>query len=510
MIKYLSTFLLSLCCTWACQPRAGAGAADSRETPSPMPSGQVLAQTYCIRCHPVPEPAQLDRATWAQYVLPRMGYMLGIYPDDSTRKALIEAGPAGQKVLASGMFPEQAQISPENWAAIQEFFLSGAPDRLPAPALAKAQPALPLFKPMIPAYRLSPPSSTLVEIQPGQGLIIGDAHTQSLYAFDTRLNLQRVAKTGEGAVSIAYTPSEMLITTMGSFSPTDAPSGYVLALGAKSRKLIAPLQRPVHGIIDDLNQDGLPDMVIAEFAKWTGKLAWWEYTGSAFVPHVLRQGPGAIRSLVRDVNGDQRPDILALFGQGDEGIFLYTQQAQGDFTETPMIRFTPSHGSSFFTLADLNGDGWEDILYTAGDNADYPPLLKPYHGIYGYLNSGNWTFEQGFFYPLPGAYKAVAEDFDQDGDVDIAAISFFPDFSASLPRSFVFLENEGAFQFRTYTFPESADGRWITMDAGDMDQDGDIDLVLGSLAFEVIDGQHWVDRWTAAGVPFILLENRLK
>ena len=61
-------------------------------------------------------------------------------------------------------------------------------------------------------------------------------------------------------------------------------------------------------------------------------------------------------------------------------------------------------------MADFNRDGLPDILVTNGDNGEYPSPLKKYHGIRIYLNKGNWRFEEAFFYPLNGAFKAVARD----------------------------------------------------------------------------------------------------
>ncbi|MFT5237636.1 MAG: hypothetical protein ACI9M9_001236 [Flavobacteriaceae bacterium] len=53
-------------------------------------------------------------------------------------------------------------------------------------------------------------------------------------------------------------------------------------------------------------------------------------------------------------------------------------------------------------------------------------------------------------------------------------------------------------------------GRWIVMDASDYDKDGDIDLVLGSLAFEVVPKLGFVEKWMEDGIPFIVLENTFR
>ena len=82
-----------------------------------------------------------------------------------------------------------------------------------------------------------------------------------------------------------------------------------------------------------------------------------------------------------------------------------------------------------------------------------------------------------------GVYRAEIEDFDLDGDVDIAAIAFFPDFYPENPENFVLLEQSGFLNFQPKTHPATYQGRWLTMDAGDIDGDGDKDLILGRGVF---------------------------
>jgi hypothetical protein len=135
--------------------------------------------------------------------------------------------------------------------------------------------------------------------------------------------------------------------------------------------------------------------------------------------------------------------------------------------------------------------------------------MKPYHGVYIFMNDGANNFEQEFFHHINGAYKAIPADFDNDGHVDIATISFFPDWKKSPDEGFILLRNtgRGEFSFTPYTFDGVDQGRWITMDAADYDSDGDMDLVLGSLAFEAIPDLGQVGRWRRNGIPFVVLEN---
>ena len=48
------------------------------------------------------------------------------------------------------------------------------------------------------------------------------------------------------------------------------------------------------------------------------------------------------------------------------------------------------------------------------------------------------------------------------------------------------------------------------MDSKDYDGDGDEDLILGSLAFEVAGDTTLVSKWARGGLPFVILENTLR
>ena len=76
----------------------------------------------------------------------------------------------------------------------------------------------------------------------------------------------------------------------------------------------------------------------------------------------------------------------------------------------------------------------------------------------------------------------MPRDYDNDGDLDIAVISFFADYARQPEEGFVYLENKGNFKFQPYTISETSKGRWLTMDAGDLDGDGRVDIVLGNFS----------------------------
>ena len=271
-------------------------------------------------------------------------------------------------------------------------------------------------------------------------------------------------------------------------------------------KFETKLNRPVQAVFEDINGNGLVDILIAEFGYYTGSLTLFENTGNPANPYtkiILKNAPGAIRVVVEDMNGDGRKDIVCLFAQGDEGISFFLNEGEGRFTEKRVLRFPPSFGSVWFELVDFNKDGQLDILYGNGDNGDYPPISKPYHGIRIYENDGSNQFEQVFFYPMNGVNKCSTGDFDQDGIPEIVGISYFPD-EKNLPRrDFVLLKQESPNTYRPYRLSKNLDSRWITFEIGDIDGDGDLDIILGSHG--KFPGGEAAEKMTS---PLAILENK--
>ncbi len=230
-----------------------------------------------------------------------------------------------------------------------------------------------------------------------------------------------------------------------------------------------------------MDGDGHEDLVVASFGNYLGRLSWYgRSAGGGYVEHILLSRPGALCVFAPPVRRGARQSLLVLMAQAREGVYRLDPTGGEDFEETPLLQFPPVYGCTHAEWIDFNGDGALDLLLTNGDNGEYASPFKNYHGIRLYLNDGRGGLSLAWFYPLNGAFKAVAADFDGDGDLDIAAISFFPDFGRSPEEAFLYLENLGGMKFKASTIPLGTQGRWLTMEAGDLDGDGDLDIILGS------------------------------
>jgi hypothetical protein len=64
------------------------------------------------------------------------------------------------------------------------------------------------------------------------------------------------------------------------------------------------------------------------------------------------------------------------------------------------------------------------------------------------------------------------------------------------------------FQFAPYTIKEFNEGKWLTMDAGDVDGDGDDDIVLGNLVPPIKSLRIQSLEGAKRKPAFLLLENK--
>lgn len=466
-------------------------------------SQEDLATRNCSTCHLFPDPGLLDKKTWANSIFPEMALRMG---RDLSRLPATTPGELAE-ILKS--LPPTPMVSDEDWQSIRAYFVDAAPDSLAPIRNVETRP----LRQFTVSSRQLPMAKknrvTLIRRNPLDGNIFIGTRRSKMYVLDRTLAIADSFQLQSPPSDILFHAGEApMVSCMGIMDPNDQPAGMVIRLKKKPSVLIDSLKRPVHLERGDLNQDGQEDLLVSAFGNFTGGLYAYEKKEGHYIPHVIHHFPGTRKTVMADMNDDGLPDILALITQGDEQLALFSNRGNFRFSYQILLKFPPVYGSSYFELVDFNNDGKKDILYTNGDNADYSPILKPYHGVRIFLNDGSNHFRQSWYYPMYGASMTKAIDFDEDGDCDIAVISFFPDFKKHPEQGFIYFENDAGI-LTPYATALGATSRWITLETADIDHDDDVDLLLGALAFPSGVPDSLYQAWMQQQVSLLVLTNNL-
>lgn len=450
-------------------------------SPTRKDDGEALSDQYCKACHVKPLPEHLDKATWVAKVFPIMRKYMGM-----------DALPQHERIPhdLKAFYPSFATMTEDEWYNVAQWYIDNAPSVLPAPPPVIISGITPLFTATPIIQTVDIPLTTLARFDvPRHRLIIGDGLRNALFVTDVSGSLITRVQLDGPPSSVDVQPDAWYVTDMGRLLPHDSAIGKLVKVTwnkdqPTSSVLLDSLRRPTHVTVVDLNADGRKDFLVCEYGNLIGQFGWYEINAKGVKKyHSLAPLPGAIRAVVRDMNGDKKPDIVVQMAQAREGLFVYINNGKGRFTAKELLTFPPSFGSSSFSFTDTDGDGTDEIIVTTGDNGDYDnPPFKPYHGVYVFANDGRGGYTQVSFQRLDGAYGALIRDFDGDGSRDMLSYSYFPRFDRGDIDQLRFDAKYGSVSATSWRVQGADQGRWLVSDVGDVDGDGDDDVILGNVS----------------------------
>jgi hypothetical protein len=303
---------------------------------------------------------------------------------------------------------------------------------------------------------------------------------------------------------------DVIVASLGVLFPNNARIGAVIVLendgsGAFTRRVIVDHVARVADVrAGDLDGDGDLDLAVAGFGYDQGETMWLENLGNwAFTPHLLQELSGVINAEIADADGDGDQDIVSLVSQQYEEIYVFANDGRGRFTPTRIFGASnEDFGSSWISIADLDGDRDLDVLYSNGDAFDYaPPKGRNWNGVQWLENTGGLRFTFHRIADMPGASSPQAGDMDGDGDLDLVVVSAYNDWARPDAQSLAWFENTGQ---AAYTMRPLAGSptHLITLGVADVTGDGRPDLVTGGMHMSgPYDRMSRVTLWTNRGSP---------
>ena len=179
---------------------------------------------------------------------------------------------------------------------------------------------------------------------------------------------------------------------------------------------------------------------------------------------------GAEDSQVGDLNQDGYPEVVLANGKADLSYVYWGNQhgySADRRTELPTLAATDS------ALADFNGDGWVDVVFSNNHDDETSDVNS-----YIYWN-GPEGFDGAFRREIQGfgAVSASAGDLDRDGDQDLVLINQNSGSYGAIP-SVVYWGNPRHHYSTASLSVVPGDGGLAT--TADLDQDGWVDLVFPS------------------------------
>jgi len=225
----------------------------------------------------------------------------------------------------------------------------------------------------------------------------------------------------------------------------------------------------------DLDRDGDVDVLVVLQAG--NALVWYENTDGEGTFAAGRNVTSAIDSgeamTVADLDGDGDIDVVSA-STDDSRIAWYengTFRSSATY-EAPFLVSGTATGVERVRVADLDGDGDRDVI----------AALEESGTVVWYENEGGGVFadEQFVAASFPGARDLNVADLDGDGDLDVAA-------SAGAQSRVSWFENlDGAGTFGAERLVDTDTIGSEEVEVGDLDQDGDVDLLVASMGDDTV------------------------
>ncbi len=220
--------------------------------------------------------------------------------------------------------------------------------------------------------------------------------------------------------------------------------------------------KPLTTRFNDIDKDGDMDVAIANYDSDDAYLYFNDGMGGFGSPVVYECANGTADIKFADLSGDGHDEMIAVNSLASS-IYIWNGNGTGTFSSFTSIT-TGSHPGEI-VVADFDGDGYLDLLTPNTDTNDL--------SLFRNNGAGGFGKDERIGSDIPGfddAVDAIAGDFDNDGDLDVAVAKRDDD-------DIIVLFNDGTASFDTYTSYPAGNGP-RSVNAVDFDNDSFVDIVV--------------------------------
>jgi hypothetical protein len=420
-------------------------------------TGETLALRECSKCHAFPPPKSMLQRDWEYGAIPYLEDLLRLqqlknYDEKTVRKVL------------------------DNWSKIKDYYIKNGSLKNPGEQASREDPIQSFnAKEVLKGTDVS----AIFYHQAHKALYVGDTKTRTAIVLNNQGKILNRFELNKIPSFFCVSDNNIIVCGINSLDPLDSKQGEVGHIDPDGNyiRLLNGLNRPTKYL--EFQHNMASHSILLEYGIRLGKVTLFRDMKEIFTINLS----GGIDCEIIHEPDNQNTTLYVLFAQEHECIIRLSLGSNDEVQQDVLIKKQPGWGFTAMDILDFDNDGELEILTSNGDTTEFRSNPRTYHGIRAY-DIAQDGLNESWFVPVHGVMDFVSLDYNNDGQLDLASVSYFGDFKNNPEQGAMIHQNKSNGEFVSRPLPQSEKSRWCRIGKGDLDLDGDDDLILGALNYE--------------------------